>query len=122
MKNEEDEILKEGQVKIIKPFGPTVAMVKIPKNLIESLNNYIDKVVEDKKKSNELDYGKKLVGDVTQEFVLEKEFAKKIGWIDFLSKGTASWISFSTGKKITKFNLIKSWIVRQFKSEYNPLH
>ena len=122
MKNEEDEILKEGQVKIIKPFGPTVAMVKIPKNLIESLNNYIDKVVEDKKKSNELDYGKKLVGDVTQEFVLEKEFAKKIGWIDFLSKGTASWISFSTGKKITKFNLIKSWIVRQFRNEYNPLH
>ena len=122
MKNEEDKILKEGQVKIIKPFGPTVAMVKIPKNLIESLNNYIDEVVEDKKKSNELDYGKKLVGDVTQEFVLEREFAKKIGWIDFLSKGTASWISFSTGKKITKFNLIKSWIVRQFRNEYNPLH
>ena len=25
-------------------------------------------------------------------------------------------------KKITKFNLIDSWIVRQFKDEYNPVH
>jgi hypothetical protein len=122
MKNEEDEILKKDHVTILKPFGPTIGMVEIPKNLIESLNNYIDKIVKDEKKSNELDYGKKLVGNVTQEFIIEKDFAKKIGWIDFLSKGVAAWISYSTGKKITKFNLIKSWVIRQFKNEYNPLH
>ena len=120
MKEEKD--LKENQVRIIKPFGPTIAMIKIPENLVENLNNYIDKIVDNKEKSKELDYGKKLVGDVTQEFTLEKDFAEKIGWVEFLSKATASWISFSTGKKITKFNLIKSWVVRQFQSEYNPLH
>ena len=25
-------------------------------------------------------------------------------------------------KKITKFSLIDSWVVRQFKNEYNPIH
>ena len=27
-----------------------------------------------------------------------------------------------TNKKITKFELISSWAIRQFKGEYNPLH
>ena len=122
MKNEEDEILKEGQVKIIKPFGPTVAMIKIPENLIEKLNNYTDKVIEDEKKSLELDHGKQLAGNVTQEFKLEKDFMQDIGWIDFLSKGTGNYIMKSIGKKITKFDLISSWVVRQFQNEYNPVH
>ena len=102
-----DEILKEGQIRIIKPFGPSVAWMKIPSTLVEKLNSYIDEVIEDKKKSSELDYGKKLAGDVTQEFVLEKKFAEEVGWIDFLKKGTAAWISLHNEKKITKFELIQ---------------
>ena len=121
MKNH-GEKLEVGQIRVIKPFGPSVAWVKIPENLIKELNNYIDKIVEDRKKSNELDYGKKLVGDVTQEFLLEKDFAEKVGWVDFLKKGAAAWISFSTEQKVTKFELISSWVVRQFKGEYNPIH
>ena len=121
MKNREEK-LEVGQIRVIKPFGPSVAWVKIPENLIKELNNYIDKIVEDRKKSNELDYGKKLVGDVTQEFLLEKDFAEKVGWVDFLKKGAAAWISFSTEQKVNKFELISSWVVRQFKGEYNPIH
>ncbi len=117
-----DEILKKDQIRIIKPFGPSIAWMKIPPTLVEKLNSYIDEVIEDKKKSSELDYGKKLAGDVTQEFVLEKKFAEEVGWVDFLKKGTAAWISFHNGKKITKFELIKSWVVRQYKNEYNPIH
>ena len=69
-----DEILKEGQVRIIKPFGPSVAWMKIPSTLVEKLNSYIDEVIEDKKKSSELNYGNKLVGDVTQEFTFLDSF------------------------------------------------
>ena len=57
----------------------------------------------DKKKSKDLDHGKSLAGDVTQEIKLEKDFAEKVGWIDFLKKGTSAWIAFATKKKITKF-------------------
>jgi len=117
-----DELITEGQIRILKPFGPTIACVKIPSTLVEKLNVYIDKVIEDKKKSSELDHGKELVGHVTQEFVLEKKFAKEVGWIDFLKKGTAAWIRFHTEKEINKFDLINSWVVRQFQNEYNPIH
>ena len=74
MKNDDSDILQEGQIRVIKPFGPTVAWVKIPSTLVEKLNNYIDKIVEDKTKSGELNYGNKLVGDVTQEIT----FGEKI--------------------------------------------
>ena len=122
MKTKDDDFLKENQIRVVKPFGPAIAWAKIPDTLVKNLNNYIDKIIEDKKKLKELDHGKGLVGDVTQEFKLEKDFAEKIGWIDFLKKGTSAWISLATQKKITKFDLISSWVIRQFKGEYNPLH
>ncbi len=44
------------------------------------------------------------------------------GWTQFLANCTGKWIELETQKKITKFQLINSWIVRQFKNEYNPTH
>ena len=32
------------------------------------------------------------------------------------------WINSHSGEKITKFEMIESWVVRQFKNEYNPIH
>ena len=83
MKKKEGEILKEGQIRITTPFGPSIAWAKIPLSLIDKLNTYIDEVIEDKKKSVSLDHGKQLVGDVTQEFVLEKKFPFKIIFLNF---------------------------------------
>ena len=73
------------QIKILKPFSPTVVKVKIPKNIIYELNEYVDQIIENNKRSKDLDYGKNLVGDVTQELKLEKEIMEKSGWIKFLS-------------------------------------
>ena len=112
----------EEQLRITNPFGPSVAWAKIPNSLVDKLNNYIDKIVEDEKKTSELDYGKSLVGNVTQEFDLDRQFSVKCGWVEFLSKECALWIKQATGKKMTKFNLIGSWVVRQFQNEYNPIH
>ena len=110
------------EFQLLRPFGPTILRAKIPDDLVNNLNEYIDKIIDDKNKKNELNYGNKLIGDVTQEFKLEKDFAKKIGWLDFLAKCTQTWIKNSMNKKITKFNLIESWVVRQFENEYNPTH
>ena len=109
-------------IQILKPFGPSVIKVKIPEKIIKELNNYIDDVVENQIKSKELDHGHKLIGDVTQEFKLENELSKKIGWIDFLAACVSKWILTVSNKKITKFSLINSWVVRQFENEYNPTH
>jgi len=110
------------ELKIIKPFGPSILLSQIPDKIVKDLNNYVDGVIKDKNKSNELDFGNNLAGDVTQEFKLEKDFADKIGWTDFLAKCVYTWIEKELNQKITKFNILESWIVRQFKDEYNPVH
>tara|TARA_Y100000741_G_C18058242_1_gene479360 strand:- start:3 stop:629 length:627 start_codon:yes stop_codon:yes gene_type:complete len=110
------------ELKIIKPFGPSILLSQIPDKIVKDLNKYVDDIVKDKNKSNELDFGKNLAGDVTQEFKLEKDFADKIGWTDFLAKCVYTWIEKELNQKITKFNILESWIVRQFKDEYNPVH
>ena len=37
MKNKQDEILEEEQIKVTKPFGPSIAQVRIPQDLIKKL-------------------------------------------------------------------------------------
>ena len=110
------------EVQLLKPFGPSILKVQIPKEIINKLNNYTDEIILNEKKSEFLNFGDKLAGDVTQEFTLELDFAKKSGWMDFLGQCVFEYIKLASNKKITKFNLIQTWIVRQFKDEYNPVH
>ena len=109
-------------LEILQPFGPSILKVTIPDEMIKQMNNYIDEVIKDEKKSKFLDGGYKLAGNVAQEISLEGEFMKKIKWIDFLALSVQRWLLKKTGKKLKKFDLIASWIVRQFKNEYNPVH
>ena len=109
-------------VELIRPFGPVIAKAKIPKQLVDDLNEYIEKIIVDKKKSKELSAGYKLAGDVTQEFKLEQEFSRKVGWLDFISECVFQWIQVSKKVNIKEFKMIDSWVVRQFQNEYNPVH
>ena len=111
-----------GKHKIIKRFGPSVLKVKIPKKILNQLNNYIDNITKNKKKISKLNYGESLVGDVTQEFKLEKRFMKNSGWEKFLKDTTIKWIKSETNMNIKKFKVLNSWVVRQFENEYNPTH
>ena len=110
------------KIQLIKIFGPSILKVSIPNPIIDNLNNYIDKIILDKKKSKELDIGDRLVGDVTQEFELEQKIMQESGWGQFLSNCVSKWIELETKNKITKFQILKSWVVRQYENEYNPTH
>ena len=110
------------QIQISKPFGPSIAKVKIPQELVDTLNNYVDKIIDDEKKSKELDHGDKLAGNVKQEFQIEQSFLESSGFLKFLGLSVANWIKFSGQPAIRKFHVNSSWIVRQFKDEYNPVH
>ena len=112
----------EEEFKIIKIFGPSILKVKIPNDIINFLNNYYDKIIDDNKLTNDMSLGDDLVGDVTQELKLEKNLMEKSGWTNFLATNVSRWIEKEIGKKITKFIILDSWIVRQFKNEYNPTH
>ena len=107
---------------ILRPFGPSIVKLKMPENLVNKLNTYVDKIITDKKKSLELDHGTQLAGMVTQEFKLEQSFMEEAGWGKFLTHACEKWIEFAYKKKISKFQILSSWIVRQFKNEYNPTH
>ena len=54
--------------------------------------------------------------------MIEKDVMEKIGWGKFLASSVREWIRQTNKREITKFNIMNSWIVRQFKNEYNPSH
>jgi hypothetical protein len=111
------------RIEIIKPFGPSIIKFQMPMELVNEINSYIDNVILDNSKIEKLDYSKSLAGQVTQELILEIEFMKKIKWADFLMDAFTQWLKYENPKKKLKnFNLIRSWVVRQFKNEYNPVH
>ena len=105
---------------IFKRFGPSILKVKIPENIINNLNKYVDETILDEKKINNQNLGDGLVGDVTQEFFLEQDVMENSGWGNFLASCVSNWINMELEKKISKFRIRKSWIVRQFQNEYNP--
>ena len=113
---------QNNELKVIKPFGPSIARVKMPSYLIDNLNKYIENIISDKKKSENLDNGNTLAGHVTQELRLEENFLSSSGFLKFLASSVSTWIKISENKEIKEFKMIKSWVVRQFKNEYNPVH
>ena len=110
------------EMNIVRPFGPTIAKLKMPNNIVEQLNAYSEKVILDRKKIEEIDNGKNLAGNVKQEFLVEKDVLDSSGFYNFLKKSVSMWLEASDKKKITQFTIKKSWIVRQFENEYNPIH
>ena len=61
-------------MKVLSPFGPKIAIVKIPKKIINNINFEVDKIIGDKKRLKKSDYSKKLVGQVKQEIYQKKSF------------------------------------------------
>lgn len=110
------------KILIFRPFGPSIVKAKMPTEVMDSLNKYIDTTIKDEEKSKELDYGHKLAGNVNQEFRISQEYAKTSGWLNFLGNVAQGYVKQSIGQKITKFNIIETWVVRQFSNEYNPTH
>ncbi len=108
-------------MRMLSPFGPKIAIIKIPKKIINKINEEVDSILLDKKKLKKSDYSNKLVGQVKQEIQLSSKFIKK-NIIKFIGKNVKTYIKKSTNKNVKKINLRNLWVVRQFKNEYNPIH
>jgi len=108
-------------MKLINPFGPKIAVLKIPKKLINKMNNEFEKNLLSKKLLKKRDYSKKLVGQVKQEFQLSKIFIKKY-LKNFINSSVKNYIKKGCNKNVKKIKFHNLWIVRQFKNEYNPIH
>ena len=94
----------------------------MPDELVKTLNKYVDDIIADDEKSKKQDWGHKLAGHVKQEFVLENNFVETSGFMNFLAKAVGAWILNTEKKKISKFIINETWVVRQFENDYNPIH
>ena len=110
------------EVKILKPFGPSVVKINIPQEIMDQMNSFVDEMINNKDKLEKSNEGPNLAGNVYQEFLMDADFMKKIKWAEFLASVVKIWVAKELGKKLNQFNIINSWIVRQFKHEYNPVH
>ena len=86
-------------LQILRPFGPSIAKITMPDELIKSLNNYVDKTILDEKKVSELDHSNQLAGKVKQEFLLENKFMEEIKWGQFLGRAVKTWLEHDSKKQ-----------------------
>ena len=108
-------------MKVLSPFGPKIAIIKIPKKIINKINREVDKILSNKKMLKKSDYSNKLVGQVKQEIKLNTNFIKK-NLFKFISINVKKYINKSSKRNVKKIILKNMWVVRQFKNEYNPIH
>ena len=108
-------------MKVFNPFGPKIAITKIPKKIINKINKEVDLIVNNKSRSKKSDYSKELVGQVKQEIKLSNKFVNK-HILKFIKSNVKKYIKQCTNKNVKKMNLKSFWVVRQYKNEYNPVH
>jgi len=108
-------------LKVLSPFGPKIAKLNFSKQLIQKINNEVDKINTNKLLVNKLDYSKKLVGQVKQEISLPRSFVKK-NLESIIFKNINDFLNKILGKKTRKIKIKNFWVVRQFSNEYNPIH
>ena len=108
--------------KVFKPFGPTILKAKMNEELIEKLNNYTDEKSKENLENSKYDAGNKLAGNVSQEIYIDEKFMGDSGFGQFLFSEVSNWISQTKKRKLKKFQISASWIVRQYQNEYNPIH
>ena len=108
-------------MKVISPFGPKIAKLRLSNSLIKKLNKEVDRIISKKNLIKKFDYSNKLVGQVKQEFQISKSFIKK-NIEKKIYNEVNKYIFKSLGKKISMIKIKNFWVVRQFNNEYNPIH
>ena len=109
------------RLKVLAPFGPKIAKLKLPKSVIKKINLEVDRITKTKRLIKKYDYSKSLVGQVKQEIQLPSIFIKK-NIYKHISNSIKEYVKTSTGKSTKKVKIINFWIVRQYAHEYNPVH
>ena len=104
-------------MKTFRAFGPTLGKGKLSKKILKVINTHVDKTVISKKN----DYSSKLVSQIKDEVKLNDTFIKK-NLSKELIKNIRKYLEVSGVSNIKEVKVIKLWVVRQFKNEYNPIH
>ena len=104
-------------MKTFRAFGPTLGKSKLSKKIIRVINNHVDKTTLSKKN----DYSSKLASQIKNEIRLSSSFIKK-NLSKELIRNIKDYLKKSEINKIKEIKIIKLWVVKQQKNEYNPVH
>ena len=108
-------------MKVLSPFGPKIAQLKLNKSLINKINKEVDRISSSKKLAKKYDYSKKLVGQVKQEIQLPRNFIQKY-LAKKINQSIKEFIKSTTGKTTKTVKIKNLWVISQFSHEYNPVH
>ena len=129
--------------KFIEPFSPAILERQVPQKFIDIVNRVGDEVLSDQTKSREWDFSENLVGKVRKEVqipIVDK--AEKKYCLDYMKESCLLFLQEMLKKNRTyewnkltgvgtsqnlypspeNIHLANSWIVSQYKGEYNPWH
>ncbi len=90
------------ELKIYRPFGPSIGHCKLPQDLINDFNKDCDSIVASKEKSKLHDFSDDLVGNVKLSAYIEAHP--------------------DNSKELQKIVFKSGWYVRTFAGDFNPLH
>ena len=134
---------KMSEDKFIEPFSPAILERQVPKKFIDIVNRVGDEVLSDETKSREWDFSENLVGKVSKEVqipIVDK--SEKKYCLDYMRESCLLFLQEMLKKNRTyewnkltgvgtsqnlypspeNIHLANSWIVSQYKGEYNPWH
>ena len=131
-------------VKFHEPFSPMIMETEVPKKFIDIVNKVGDEVLSDDKKSAQWDWSNHLVGKVHKEVQIpivnkkDGDYCKNIMksmCVEYLKDMISKNRAFIDNDVILhhptrgnpnptneNINISQSWIVSQYKGEYNPWH
>jgi len=105
------------------PFGPRILKSAIPQNIVDEVNKKADVILDDEKKSEELDYSGNLAGNVKKEIALSLGEIKSLELV--VNKLVTEYIVKTVGSQFnpeTTNMTYTSWVVSQYAGDFNPVH
>tara|TARA_R100001443_G_C3315485_1_gene168777 strand:+ start:164 stop:820 length:657 start_codon:yes stop_codon:yes gene_type:complete len=105
------------------PFGPRIMKSSIPQNIVDEVNKRADDILNDEKKSEQLDYSGNLAGNVKKEIALSLGEIKSLELV--INKLVTEYILKTVGSQFnpeTTNMTYTSWVVSQYAGDFNPVH
>lgn len=115
---------KTTDFKMLKPFGPHIAMLKSPSDVTGKMIELTDEILEDEKR---VDWGGHLVGNIKEEPWVSNEKLEKAGLLSYFNGMLYNYVWNSLrgdGIEVDQLEvkLDHMWVVSQYENEYNPIH
>ena len=105
------------------PFGPRIMKSSVPQNIVDEVNKKADDILNDDKRSKDLDYSANLAGNVKKEVALSLGEIKSLELV--INKLVTEYILKTVGKQFNPENTnmtYTSWVVSQYAGDFNPVH